>query len=160
MKLSVALATALFLSSAASSAAKIDVPLPDRVTVVDGDVDDVQQLQQHDVDNNNNKERQLQYTCDHQWQNFRWNTDSIPFISHLSSSLYDTAGYNVWNNNDQSNGANSAVSFSSVTLKNPTANCQPTLGTIVACDYDYGRNGWLGLARVWTYRDGTIAQGK
>lgn len=38
-------------------------------------------------------------------------------------------------------------------------NCDPTLGRVEVCNAEYGPNGWLGIAQVWTYRrGGHIAQ--
>ena len=33
------------------------------------------------------------------------------------------------------------------------------LAKIRSCNAEYGKNGWLGIAQIWLYSDGTIAQG-
>ena len=37
--------------------------------------------------------------------------------------------------------------------------CRPTLGRVEVCNANYRNTGWLGLAQIWIYSDGHIAQG-
>src|SRR3989344_3642386 len=97
----------------------------------------------------------------HSWNGYHWARTSNPFTLKLGdnvSSAWDatlaTASSN-WN----APSATSTVLHTTVVAGASKRNCQPTKGRVEVCSKTYGKNGWLGLAQIWVYSDGHIAQG-
>ena len=93
----------------------------------------------------------------HSWNNYHWARTSNPFTVQLGNNVTTDA----WNTAlgiasadwTASNGLDTTVVTGSGTCE------QPTAGRIEVCNADYGKIGWLGLAQIWIYSDGHIAQG-
>ncbi len=98
-------------------------------------------------------------SANHSWGKYHWARTSNPFTIALGnnttsawSSLLSTASGD-WT-------ASSVLNTNIVSSNKNRATCEPTLGRVEVCNYDYGNNGWLGLAQIWIYRGGShIAQG-
>jgi hypothetical protein len=98
-------------------------------------------------------------SANHSWGKYHWARTANPFTIDLGnnttnawSSLLSTASGD-WT-------ASSVLNTNIVSSNKNRATCEPTLGRVEVCNYDYGNNGWLGLAQIWIYRGGShIAQG-
>src|SRR6266508_4942798 len=98
-------------------------------------------------------------SANHSWGKYHWARTSNPFTINLGnnttsawSSLLSTASSD-WT-------ASSVLNTNVVSSNKNRQTCEPTLGRVEVCNYDYGNNGWLGVAQIWIYRGGShIAQG-
>jgi hypothetical protein len=97
----------------------------------------------------------------HSWENYHWARTSNPFTLKVVDSTtvawdsYRVAALADWSASTVLDLATEAGSDSLGTRWK----CRAVLGKVRACNYTYGDNGWLGLARVWVYSTGHIAQG-
>lgn len=97
----------------------------------------------------------------HSWNGYHWARTSNPFTLNIVDSV--TAGWNSylgttstdWSASDALNTAIVSGDDSNSTRKK----CSAVLGKNRVCNATYGNNGWLGIARIWVYSDGHIAQG-
>ena len=94
----------------------------------------------------------------HSWGGYHWARTSNPFTLKLGNNTSGT-----WTgllNTVSSDWSASTLLDTSVIAsgKNPKT-CRPTLGRDEICNANYGNTGWLGVASVWIYSDGHIAQG-
>ena len=99
----------------------------------------------------------------HSWGSYHWARTANPFTLQLGNntsgawtSLLNTAS-TAWSTTSPSytNTLNTTVVASG---KSPKS-CRATLGRVEVCNASYGNNGWLGLAQIWIYSNGHIAQG-
>lgn len=95
----------------------------------------------------------------HSWNNYHWNKPAdaqlqLTLNSNLSPSW---APYLVTSSNDW-NLSSVLDTTIAVGNKNPKT-CKPTLGKVEICNAAYGKNGWLGIAQIWTDQTGHIVQG-
>jgi len=86
----------------------------------------------------------------HSWASYHWARTANPFNLKVGNNLSSQ-----W----QASLATASSDWSASTVldttivagtKNPRT-CKPTLGRIEACNSKYGKNGWLGIAQIWTY---------
>lgn len=97
----------------------------------------------------------------HSWGSYHWARTSSPFMLKVVDSV--TPGWNSylgtastdWSASTMLDTAIVSGSDSNSTRKR----CPAALGQDRICNAAYGVNGWLGLAQVWVYSDGHIAQG-
>jgi len=105
----------------------------------------------------------------HSWNNYHWARASNPFTLQLGDNVGDTnqlslwAGYltrasDHWSNSPQTwpHVLNTVV-VGGNDLSN-LRKCPPTSGRVEVCNYNYGTNGWLGVAQIWL-TGGHIYQG-
>jgi hypothetical protein len=94
----------------------------------------------------------------HSFGNYHWARTSNPFTLKLGDNVSSTWDGILTRASDD--WSKSKVLDTTVVAggTNPKA-CRPTLGQVEVCSAAYGRNGWLGIAQVWAYADGHIAQG-
>jgi hypothetical protein len=93
----------------------------------------------------------------HAWNNYHWAATAIPFTLGLSDnvtedwdSYLDTTSRN-WNNSD-------VLDTMEIPGEADPANCPAEPGQVQVCNAQYGKNGWLGLATIWSMGD-HITQG-
>lgn len=99
--------------------------------------------------------------ADHAWGKYHWNLSTADTEANPLKLGDNLSG--LWS----AHLAATAVDWNDSVLKNVVvpgagkAGCAPVLGQVEVCNGDYGENGWLGIAQIWTYRgkDGHIAQG-
>ncbi len=103
--------------------------------------------------------------ADNVWEDYHWARTANPFTlklgdnvsgawdAHLATASSDWGVSPVLNTSIVAGGTNKLKGR--LTPKN----CIPTLGRVEVCNAHYGANGWLGLAQIWFYSTGHIAQG-
>ncbi len=88
--------------------------------------------------------------ADHSWGKYKWRPSSIPF----DLNLVDNVNGQFWDNRLEDASADWNVSAvlqtNIVTGSANPASCSPETGTVQVCNYEYGNNGWLGLAQIYT----------
>ena len=93
-------------------------------------------------------------SADHQWGRYKWKSASpveltigdnvtAEWDAHLGVAIADWDASDVLTLSEVPGGVGADVE-----------NCTPATGKIEVCNYDYGDNGWLGIASIW------IAKGK
>jgi len=104
----------------------------------------------------------------HSWNNYHWARTSNPFNLKLGDNVGDKnqlslwAGYltrasDQWSNSPQSWRVLNTVVDGGNNLSN-LRKCPPTSGRVEVCNYNFGTNGWLGVAQIWL-TGGHIYQG-
>jgi hypothetical protein len=94
-----------------------------------------------------------------QWGNYHWNKCTIDV--QVERVLSNTNWRNLFSTsiNNWNVAARIQVTTSNLSYSNTTANsCSPTTGKIRVCNNNYGATGWLGVAGIWAYSDGSIAR--
>ncbi len=95
----------------------------------------------------------------HSWGVYHWARTANPLTLQLGdnvSSAWD--GYLRTASSDWS--ATPAVLGTAVVAgQSDPKRCRPINGRVEVCNKTYGNNGWLGLAQIWIYSNGHIAQG-
>jgi hypothetical protein len=89
----------------------------------------------------------------HSWGSYHWARTSNPFTVPLGDNVTNTSASN-W----EAALASAATDWTaSSVLDSPVVaglttgrKCRPADGRIEVCNARYGRNGWLGLAQIWT----------
>ena len=94
----------------------------------------------------------------HSWGPYHWGRTANPFTLQLGDNV-DTN----WDGHLSVASTDWTVSTVLDTTIVPGSTtgrkCRASLGTVQVCNAAYGFNGWLGLAQIWIYSDGHIAQG-
>lgn len=93
----------------------------------------------------------------HSWGGYHWARTANPFLLKLGdnvSSAWDA--HLALTSNDWS--ASSVLDTLVVAGGTNSKNCKPVNGRVEVCSGGYGRNGWLGIASIWT-AGGHIVQG-
>lgn len=97
----------------------------------------------------------------HSWNGYHWARTSNPFTLNLVDSV--TTGWNSYLGTTSTDWSVSTVLDTTIVSGNDSNStrkrCPAVLGKDRICNAAYGNNGWLGIATVWTYSDGHIAQG-
>ena len=101
----------------------------------------------------------------HSWGGYHWARTSNPFTLQLGNNTSGT--WTSFLNTVSSDWSASEVLDTTVVSggtnatkgKKTPKNCVPTLGRVEVCNANYGGTDWLGVAQVWIYSDGHIAQG-
>ena len=98
--------------------------------------------------------------ADHSWGKYKWKPSSIPFHLDLGHNVIPDWDAHLTNASTDWN--ISLVLGTTVvagsTTDDPEA-CSPEYGNVQVCSYEYGENGWLGLARIYIDRAFTIIAG-
>jgi hypothetical protein len=102
-------------------------------------------------------------SANHSWSNYHWGRGAGQFTLGLENNL--TAG-SPWlqylqttSSSDKNDWSDSTVLDAKIVDNEAwTSTCPATSGRVKACNKEYGDNGWLGLATVWT-SSGHILQG-
>jgi hypothetical protein len=90
-----------------------------------------------------------QASASHSWSNYHWartaNPFTVPYGDNMSSNWHSglVAASNDWS---QSSVLDSPI----VAGGGGNKRCRATNGRIEVCNGNYGFNGWLGLAQIWT----------
>lgn len=97
----------------------------------------------------------------HSWNGYHWARTSSPFTLNLVDSV--TTNWNSYLGTTSTDWS-AFTMFDMVIALGDDSNstrkrCPAVLGKDRVCNAAYGNNGWLGLAQVWVYSDGHIAQG-
>lgn len=82
------------------------------------------------------------------WGGYHWARTSNPFTLKLGddvSTAWDS--YLATTSSDWS--ASSVLDTTVVPGSTTPRRCRPVAGRVEVCDYNYGSNGWLGLAQIW-----------
>jgi hypothetical protein len=103
----------------------------------------------------------VRLAADHQWGRYHWERSANPLALDIGDNL-DQA----WRSH-----LNAAVQdwetppspYDDVLALNIVAggsddDCSPTLGRVEVCNGNFGDNGWLGIAQIWTGRKSHIVQ--
>lgn len=86
--------------------------------------------------------------ANHSWGNYHWARTTNPFTLKLGdnmSSNWDP--YLATSSADWS--LSSVLDTSIVSGGTSSKRCRATAGRVEVCNYNYGRNGWLGMAQIW-----------
>lgn len=104
-------------------------------------------------------------SASHSWGSYHWGRTANPFTLKLVDSVLTSATAD-WDGHLSVASADWSVSavLDTTIVAGDTGNgtrkkCPAVLGQIRVCNASYGFNGWLGLAQIWIYSDGHIAQG-
>ena len=93
----------------------------------------------------------------HAWANYHWGRTQNPFTVQLGDNVSGPwDGYLAAASGDWS--ASAVLDTSVVPGRTNPKRCAATSGRVEVCNASYGRNGWLGLASIWT-SGGHIVQG-
>jgi len=97
-------------------------------------------------------------SASHSWGNYHWARTSNPFTLSLGDNV--SSAWDAYLGTTSSDWSASSVLDTTIVPggSNPK-NCRPTSGRVEVCNSKYGFNGWLGLAQIWVWGDGHIAQG-
>jgi hypothetical protein len=94
----------------------------------------------------------------HSWGHYHWARTSNPFTVTLGSNV--SLGWSSFLSTASSDWTQSTVLNAPVGQGGTSgARCDPTISTVQVCSYNYGNNGWLGLAQIWITTGSHIAQG-
>ena len=96
----------------------------------------------------------------HSWSNYHWARTSNPFTITVIDSMTSDWDDNLRAaNSDWDASSVLEVAYESGDASQRTRKRCPTVsGKVRACNADYGRNGWLGVAQIWL-SSGHIVQG-
>jgi hypothetical protein len=99
-------------------------------------------------------------SANHAWGKYHWARTLNPFTIDLGnnttgswSSMLTTAS------NDWSTLGSTVMDTNVVSSNKDRQTCGATSGRVEVCNYNYGASGWLGMAQIWIYAGGHIAQG-
>lgn len=89
--------------------------------------------------------------ANHSWGSYHWPRPSNPFTLRVVDSV--TSGWDAYLVEAKNDWSVSSV-LDLATESGSTGNtdrhrCKPISGKIRACNYTYGNNNWLGLAKIW-----------
>ena len=95
--------------------------------------------------------------ADNSWGKYKWKPSSIPFNLDLRDNVNSDWGGHL--SNASIDWSVSAVLGTRVVggSTNNSASCSPESGNVQICNYEYGDNGWLGLAQIYTRGNRIIA---
>ncbi len=97
----------------------------------------------------------------HSWGNYHWARTANPFTLQLVDSV--VAGWNSYLGTTSTDWSVSTALDTTIVSGDDSSStrkrCPAVLGKDRICNATYGNDGWLGLAQVWVYSDGHIAQG-
>lgn len=94
----------------------------------------------------------------HSWGHYHWARTSNPFTVNLGSNV--SSAWSSFLSTASSDWTKSSVLDAPVGQGSTTGSrCDPTRSTVQVCSSNYGSNGWLGLAQIWTTTGSHIAQG-
>lgn len=91
--------------------------------------------------------------ANHAWGKYHWNLSTQDTIDNPLK-----LGNNLTSVDWDSSLNLAAVDWNQSVIKNQIVagagqtNCDPVLGQVEVCNGEYGNNGWLGIAQIWTYR--------
>lgn len=87
--------------------------------------------------------------ANHSWGNYHWARTSNPFTLRLGDNL--TSAWSSYLGTTSYDWSLSAVLDTMIVpgLTRPKI-CRSSSGRVEVCNYTYGRNGWLGVAQIWT----------
>lgn len=96
--------------------------------------------------------------ANHSWGTYHWASDGKGV--DLTVNLAITSQWNVAVNGGIADWEKSRkLSFTTQAASGiKTKTCNPILGELLVCNDAYGRRGWLGIATIWLFADGHIAQ--
>ncbi len=103
-------------------------------------------------------------SANHSWGGYHWATGGAGFSLTLGGNLTSdgTTGWPALLGSASSQWSSSDVLKTSIVTGNDpgrlSRKCSPTSGRDEICNYNYGNNGWLGLAQIWL-SNGHIVQG-
>lgn len=86
--------------------------------------------------------------ANHAWGNYHWPRANNPFTVELGKNVGTNwvpklqGASNDWSQSD-------VLDTTLVPGGTNKASCLPTNGRVEVCTYQYGNNGWLGLAQIW-----------
>ena len=97
----------------------------------------------------------------HVWSNFHWRRTSSAILNIPVRRFHSSAWLTRFNTamTDWRKSSMTKVRPFQQSTGGPSNTCPAALNKITSCDGSYGNTGWLGLATVWTFSGGHIAQG-
>lgn len=85
----------------------------------------------------------------HSWGEYHWGRTSNPFILKLGDNL--TSNWDpILATTSFDWSVSSVLDTSIVSGASSPRRCAPTNGRVEVCNSKYGKNGWLGIAQIWT----------
>ena len=93
----------------------------------------------------------------HSWNGYHWARTSNPFTLKLGDNV--SGAWDAVLAVASSDWSASDVLNTAIVATQSNKSCRATSGRVEVCNRTYGGNGWLGLAQVWVYANGHIAQG-
>ncbi len=95
--------------------------------------------------------------ANHSWGPYHWARTSNPFTLQLGDNV-STAWDSYLGTASTDWSASTVLDTTIVAGAANPKNCRPTAGHVQVCNSNYGNNGWLGIAQIWTNGD-HITQG-
>jgi hypothetical protein len=92
----------------------------------------------------------------HSWSNYHWARTTSTFAVQLDNNT--SSAWGTYLGTASTDWSKSSVLDTYIRPSVNTKQCSATSGRVEVCNANYGRNGWLGLASVWT-SGGHIVQG-
>ena len=84
----------------------------------------------------------------HSWGNYHWARTANPFTLKLGDNM--SSNWDPYLATSSSDWSLSSILDTSIVSGGTTAKkCRATTGRVEVCNATYGRNGWLGMARIW-----------
>ncbi len=97
----------------------------------------------------------------HSWNGYHWGRTSSPFNLKLVDSV--TTNWNSYLGTTSTDWSVSTALDTTIVSgddgNSTRKRCPAVLGKDRICNATYGNNGWLGIAQIWVYSNGHIAQG-
>jgi hypothetical protein len=100
----------------------------------------------------------------HSWGKYHWARTSNPLRLNVGDNTTGSSGWSTRLNNaigdwnSPVGGWARVVALTGVAGQSSSPDCNPVVGRIEVCNGDYGQNGWLGIAQIWTGGGFHIAQ--
>ncbi len=98
--------------------------------------------------------------AEHTWANYKWEVSEVPLALDLVDNLTTVDWQSAlgvarddwhWWTFDNGGSHISVLDLTYVTSGTNFA-CDPVAGNVQVCNGEYGNNGWLGIAQIWTTR--------
>jgi hypothetical protein len=87
--------------------------------------------------------------ANHSWGGYHWARTANPFTLQLGDNVSST--WDSYLNTTSSDWSKSSVLDTPVVRGQAgVKSCHPESGRVEVCNAEYGNNGWLGLAQIWT----------
>src|SRR3989344_1653767 len=91
---------------------------------------------------------QLPAYASHSWGNYHWARTANPFNLKLGDNM--SSNWDPYLATSSADWSLSSILDTSIVSGSTTAKkCRATAGRVEVCNATYGRNGWLGMARIW-----------
>lgn len=86
--------------------------------------------------------------ANHSWGGYHWARTVNPFTLKLGDNL--SSNWKPYLNTASNDWSQSDILDTATVSGQARSNCKATLGRVEVCNNTYGKNGWLGVAQIWT----------